>query len=82
MIAVITGANGFMGRHLVEDQLAQGMTVHAVDLHTDRLQGLDFGPALKIFQADICDLEAMKKVVAGAAVVFHLASARSFRHLK
>ena len=75
MIAVITGANGFMGRHLVEDQLAQGLTVHAVDLHTDRLQALDFGPALKIFQADICDLEAMKKVVAGAAVVFHLASA-------
>jgi dihydroflavonol-4-reductase len=75
MIAVITGANGFLGRHLVEDQLAGGMTVRAVDVHTERLSTLRAGAGLDIFQADICDRDAMKKIVTGADVVFHLASA-------
>ena len=75
MIAVITGANGFLGRHLVKDQLARGMTVRAVDMHTECLNTLVAGAGLEIFQADICDQEAMKKIVAGADVVFHLASA-------
>lgn len=75
MIAVITGANGFLGRHLVEDQLARGMTVRAVDMHTERLNTLMADAGLEIFQADICEQDAMKKIVAGADVVFHLASA-------
>lgn len=75
MIAVITGANGFLGRHLVEDQLARGMAVRAVDVQSERLNTLKAGAGLEIFQADICDREAMKKIVAGADVVFHLASA-------
>ena len=75
MIAVITGANGFLGRHLVEDLLSRGMTVHAVDVHADRLDDLAGRAGLKIFQADICDQEAMRRVVSGAGVVFHLASA-------
>jgi nucleoside-diphosphate-sugar epimerase len=75
MTIVITGANGFMGLHLVRDQLAQGATVRAVDLHVERLNALNAGTALEIVEADICDPAAMKKIVSGADVVFHLASA-------
>jgi nucleoside-diphosphate-sugar epimerase len=75
MIVAITGANGFLGRHLVVDQLARGMTVRAVDVHTEGLRTLAAAVGLEIFHADICDREVMKKIVAGADVVFHLASA-------
>ena len=75
MIAVVTGANGFMGLHLVRAQLARGARVRAVDLHRERLDALNAGPDLEVFLADITDLEAMKTIVSGADVVFHLASA-------
>ena len=75
MISVVTGANGFMGLQLVKDQLARGNAVRAVDLHRERLDALHAEPALEISQADIGDLETMRKIVAGADVVFHLASA-------
>jgi len=75
VIAVVTGANGFMGLHLVRAQLASGARVRAVDRQRDRLDALKADPALEVFQADITDLEAMKTIVSGADVVFHLASA-------
>ncbi len=75
MIVVVTGANGFLGRHLVLAQLVLGRTVRAVDLHLDRLSDLTGRPGLELFVADICDTAAMTPVVEKAAVVFHLASA-------
>jgi dihydroflavonol-4-reductase len=75
MTVVITGANGFLGRHLVLDQLARGRSVRAVDLHGERLADLAAHPNLEISCADICDSAAMKPLVARADIVFHLASA-------
>jgi nucleoside-diphosphate-sugar epimerase len=75
MTVLITGANGFLGRHLVLDQLARGRRVRAVDQHDDRLADLAATANLEIRRADICDLEAMRDLVAGVDVVFHLASA-------
>lgn len=75
MIAVITGANGFLGRHLVLDQLARGRRVRAVDLHRGRLEDLASHHGLEIHGADICDRDAMRPLVEGADIVFHLASA-------
>jgi nucleoside-diphosphate-sugar epimerase len=75
MTVLITGANGFLGRHLVLDQLARGRRVRAVDLHDDRLADLAGTAGLEVRRADICDLEAMRGLVAGADLVFHLASA-------
>lgn len=37
---LIIGAGGFIGSHLVANQLHQGREVTAVDLHTKRLQPL------------------------------------------
>jgi nucleoside-diphosphate-sugar epimerase len=74
MTVVVTGANGFLGRHLVLDQLARGRRVRAVDLHTDRLSDLTGMANLEIFNADICDVAAMEPLVAKSDVLFHLAS--------
>ena len=75
MRVTITGANGFMGLHLVKDQLARGSKVQAVDVSVSRLQELGRNPLLEIMRADIRDEERMCGAVAGSDIVFHLASA-------
>jgi len=75
VIVVVTGAGGFLGKHLVLAQLALGRTVRAVDLHLDSLRPFADRPGLELCPADICDVAAMTPLVEGAAVVFHLASA-------
>lgn len=75
MIVTVTGANGFIGRHLVQDQLARGRTVRAVDLDLSRLADLRTHAAVELRQADIRDAERMRLAVTGAEIVFHLASA-------
>jgi dihydroflavonol-4-reductase len=75
MIVTITGANGFIGLHLVQDQLSKERKVRAVDLKADKLRLLPPNPDLEIIQADIRDKDAMARAVDGSAFVFHLASA-------
>jgi dihydroflavonol-4-reductase len=75
MLVTVTGANGFIGHHLVRDQLAQGREVRAVDTMMSRLQALQTHPAVELIQADIRDVDRMRQTVTGAAIVFHLASA-------
>jgi len=75
MIVTVTGANGFIGSHLVEDQLARGRTVRAVDISLSKLEALGGNPSVELFEADIREEERMGRVVRGCDVVFHLASA-------
>ncbi len=75
MIITITGANGFIGWHLVRDQLARGRKVRAVDLSVSKLQELSGNPGLEIMKADIRDGRKMQEIVNGTDVLFHLASA-------
>lgn len=75
MKVTITGANGFIGFHLVKDQLAKGRKVRAVDIHLSSLESLAENPDLEIIQADIRDTEAMERAVENADLVFHIAGA-------
>jgi len=75
MIVTVTGANGFIGRHLLEDQLAQGRQVRAVDISLSNLEGLRNNPSVALIQADIRDTDRMKAAVEGSEIIFHLASA-------
>ncbi|MCZ6800751.1 MAG: NAD-dependent epimerase/dehydratase family protein [Nitrospirae bacterium] len=75
MIITITGANGFIGWHLVQDQLGRGRKVRAVDLSVSKLQGLGENPGLEIIQGDIRDMRKMHQAMNGVDVLFHLASA-------
>jgi NAD dependent epimerase/dehydratase len=79
--ALVTGAGGFIGSHLVERLLADGWRVRAlVRYHSSpgwgwleelRERSLD---GLEVVRGDITDPAQMREVVAGRRVVFHLAA--------
>jgi nucleoside-diphosphate-sugar epimerase len=72
---LITGANGFIGSHLVESLLRQGKYVRAVDLHTNTLQSFPAHPQLEVMAGDLIVADLRKKIVSGIDTIYHLASA-------
>ena len=74
MQVLITGAGGFIGSHLVEDQLRRQRQVRAVDIHTSGLSHLTGTNGLEIIEGDIKDKDLLERTVAGVDLVFHLAS--------
>ena len=69
---LVTGANGFIGSHLCHRLCQEGAEVHAV-YRSQR--PADFGDQ-RWWQADLADLEQVKKIVGEVRpeVIFHLAS--------
>ncbi len=89
--ALVTGAGGFIGSHLVERLVHDGATVTAFVRYNSRgdvglLAALE--PALQreiqIVAGDLRDAEAVRQAMAGAELVFHLgaliAIPYSYRH--
>ncbi len=77
-LAVVTGANGFLGAHLVRALLRRGTHVRAVVRPTSDtrvLEGLD----VEIQRGQLEDREWMRQILAGADVLFHLAAVYSQR---
>jgi nucleoside-diphosphate-sugar epimerase len=72
---VVTGAGGFIGCHLVRDQLARGRTVVATDIDLSRLEALQLDGELVSQRADLRDTDAMRRLLSGADTLFHLAAA-------
>lgn len=69
---LVTGANGFIGTHLVETLLGRKEQVKALVRDPRRAARLEqFGA--QIAQGDVTDLESVRRAVAGASAVFHLA---------
>ncbi len=75
MQVLITGAGGFIGRHLVADQLRRGHEVTAVDLHVGALEPLASNPRLRVLQGDFRNASLLDGTLSGQDVCFHLASA-------
>ncbi|MGD2156869.1 MAG: NAD-dependent epimerase/dehydratase family protein [Anaerolineales bacterium] len=75
MRVLITGGGGFIGSHLVADQLRRGRQVTAVDLNTRSLQHLVSNPDLHIVEGDFTDRALLDPILEGQDVCFHLASA-------
>lgn len=69
----MTGAAGFIGRHLCRHLLAEGWHVRALDLH--RAPDIDTKADLEFVQMDVRDENRLGQVLEGADAVFHLASA-------
>lgn len=72
---LVTGGNGFIGRHLVRSLSAQGAQVRVPFRHQgsgsgERLPGVEYVPG------DLYDPAFCEQVVQGVAHVFHLASHR------
>ena len=80
-LVLVTGAEGFIGSHLVEELVQHGRSVRALVYYNFRnscgwLETLpnEVMASLEIFPADIRDPFAMRKAVSGCTVVFHLAA--------
>lgn len=72
---VVTGAGGFIGTHLVRDQLAKQRAVTATDVDLSALEALHLSGKLDVCRVDIRSIEAMRAHLDGADTVFHLAAA-------
>lgn len=73
MNILITGAGGFIGRHLVREQLSRGRNVTAVDIDLGGLEDLLENPSLRAVESDFRD-PALDARLPGQDVCFHLAS--------
>jgi len=77
--AVVTGAGGFIGSHLTEHLVRSGLRVRAlVHYRSDGTRGwLDHSQVasdLEVVAGDVRDHDSVRRALAGADVVFHLAA--------
>ncbi len=75
-LAVVTGGAGFIGSHLVEALLAEGLRVRVVDnLSTGRLANLGhLDGRFEWIAGDLADFAVCERAVEGADFVFHEAA--------
>lgn len=78
-LAVVTGADGFIGSHLTEALLARGYRVRALAQYNSFnnwgwLEDIPANPNLEIVCGDVRDADFCRTLVKGADIVFHLAA--------
>lgn len=71
-IAVVTGANGFVGSHLVDHLLARGYTVRCIIRKTSDTKWLE-GKNIEIFDCGLFDKEGLRKAFSHADYIYHVA---------
>ncbi len=72
MKALVTGATGFVGGHLVESLLARGDTVTAII--RDPARGKELARrGVRLIEGGLADSEPLQRAMAGQDVVYHLA---------
>ncbi|MFO7444910.1 MAG: NAD(P)-dependent oxidoreductase [Ignavibacteriaceae bacterium] len=71
-IAVVTGANGFVGSHLVDLLVEENYTVRCVTRKTSDLKWLK-GKNVEIYDCGLTNKETLKKVFKDAAYIYHVA---------
>jgi UDP-glucose 4-epimerase len=76
MASLVTGATGFIGKHLVAELASGGDRVRALYRDEEkRLRHLNRN--VETIRGDACDSSAMREAVQGIDVVFHCAAAHS-----
>lgn len=78
-IALVTGADGFIGSHLVEKLLAEGCTVKAMNYYNSFnswgwLDQIPTNKNLSVISGDIRDPHFCKEITKGCDIIFHLAA--------
>jgi len=78
MRALVTGGAGFIGSHLVERLLNEGLEVVVVDNFSsgsvDNLSSVVGNPNLKVVRGDVRDRAVLEESIKGVSVVFHFAA--------
>ncbi|WP_443029118.1 NAD-dependent epimerase/dehydratase family protein [Spirulina sp. CS-785/01] len=73
MKALVTGANGFTGSHLVKGLEKRGFEVVGLVRQSSNLQRLT-GTGVKLVYGDICDRNTLKTALTDVDIVFHTAA--------
>ena len=71
-IAVVTGANGFVGSHLVDNLISKGFKVRCIVRKSSNLKWLD-GKDVEIFDCGLFDKDGLRKAFKDANYIFHVA---------
>jgi dihydroflavonol-4-reductase len=71
-IAVVTGANGFVGSHLVDYLLNRGYRVRCITRKTSDLKWLK-GKEVEIYDCGLFDPEGLRKAFKDAEYIYHVA---------
>ncbi|WP_316196780.1 NAD(P)-dependent oxidoreductase [Bradyrhizobium sp. SZCCHNS3053] len=74
MKALVTGANGFLGRHVVDALLARGIEVRAMVRPATRVDGLGWPSSVDIVRADLRTSRDLVSAFENADVLIHLAA--------
>lgn len=72
---LVTGAGGFIGRHLTAALAADGFSVRALDLHPEALGDLAAHDGVEVLGGDAADPAVLRPAVDGVDTVYHLAAA-------
>ncbi len=92
MKALVTGATGFIGSHLVEALLSRGYSVRCLVRASSNLRWLESlpgsgsadapslgSPSVELFRGDCEEIESLKEAVKGCEYVFHVAGVTKAR---
>ena len=71
-IAVVTGANGFVGSHLVDLLLKKNLIVRCITRKTSNMRWLKDKP-IEIFDGGLFDKENLRKAFKDASFIYHVA---------
>jgi len=71
-IAVVTGANGFVGSHLVDLLLEKNHKVRCITRKTSNLRWLE-GKDVEIYDCGLTNKEELNKAFCGAEYIYHVA---------
>jgi dihydroflavonol-4-reductase len=76
MLAAVSGATGFIGSAVIRKLLDLGRPVRALCEPSAPTKNLDTLPAgaVERVSVDVCDLEGMKRALAGCSAFYHLAA--------
>jgi 2-alkyl-3-oxoalkanoate reductase len=72
--ALVTGANGFLGRHVVAALLARGLEVRALVRPAARVEQFGWPSSVEVFRADLRTSRELPRAFEGIDVVLHLAA--------
>ena len=74
MKVLVTGANGFLGRHVVAALLARGAEVRAMVRPAACLDVLQWPSSVEVFRADLRTSSELARAFEGVDVLLHLAA--------